>query len=245
MPSITPSEECLPSRRVTFSSLRRVMRNGHSIQQSNRLTFNAGLPAEPASLTNLAANSRLNLHIQIGLPRMRHLALHNSAVQHRVGHNRLINSRDHQHRLPHLLRAQSIHQISDTSFAINNDLRSTTPPFHKEIHEPLRTLRHWGFTDALHMHAPIRGLQRPSNSDRRPIRRELHTKRPDTLIRGRGHPRLPRARNKGTLTTLPLIPNPQTLTLKALNRPQKLPHAQNRALTRAKRVLRIYLRQQL
>src|SRR5690606_23515815 len=40
---------------------------------------------------------------------------------------------------------------------------------------------------------------------------------------------------------LPLVPNPQAFTLKRLERPQQLPHTQNRALARPERERRIGL----
>src|SRR5699024_12385571 len=52
----------------------------------------------------------------------------------------------------------------------------------------------------------------------------------------------PQPRPKRTPTLLPLIPNPQSLTLERLDRAQQLPHTQNSALTRAGRERRISLR---
>src|SRR5699024_6006603 len=75
-------EKRLTARRVTFSSLRRVMRQRHSIQQRDRLALNLGIPTETASSTNLPADSALSLKVQIGLARMCHLALSHRAVQH-------------------------------------------------------------------------------------------------------------------------------------------------------------------
>src|SRR5699024_5385706 len=52
----------------------------------------------------------------------------------------------------------------------------------------------------------------------------------------------PQPRPTRTPTLLPLIPNPQSLTLKRLDTPQQLSHTQDRALTRAGRERRISFR---
>src|SRR5699024_1837571 len=49
----------------------------------------------------------------------------------------------------------------------------------------------------------------------------------------------PQARPERLTPLLTLIPNPQALTLKRLDRPQQLPHTQNRALTRTVRERRV------
>src|SRR5699024_5736489 len=79
---LSPSQERLTARGVTFSSLRRVMRQRYSVQQCHGLALNLGIPTEPASRANLPADSALSLKVQIGLARMCHLALSHRAVQH-------------------------------------------------------------------------------------------------------------------------------------------------------------------
>src|SRR5699024_6896135 len=75
-----------------------------------------------------------------------------------------------------------------------------------------------------------------------PIRSELHAEAPHTTRRRLTTTTSPQPRPKRTPTLLPLIPNPQALTLERLDRAQQLPHTQDRALTRTKRERRISLR---
>src|SRR5699024_4218213 len=83
LPLQSPLEKRLTASRVTFSSLRRVMRQRHSIQQCHGLALNLGIPTETASRANLPADSALGLKVKIGLPRMRHLTLSHRTIQHR------------------------------------------------------------------------------------------------------------------------------------------------------------------
>src|SRR5699024_6340381 len=97
------------------------------------------------------------------------------------------------------------------------------------------TLRHRSLTNRLNMHPAIIGLQRARDSNMRTIRRELHPKRTHTTARRLRNTLPPQARPERLTPLLTLIPNPQALTLKRLDRPQQLPHTQNRALARAVR----------
>src|SRR5699024_910105 len=57
LPLQSPLEKRLTASRVTFSSLRRVMRQRYSIQQCHGLALNLGIPTETASRANLPADS--------------------------------------------------------------------------------------------------------------------------------------------------------------------------------------------
>src|SRR5699024_9155213 len=70
LPLQSPLEKRLTASRVTFSSLRRVMRQRYSVQQCHGLALNLGIPTETASRANLPANSALGLKIKISLARM-------------------------------------------------------------------------------------------------------------------------------------------------------------------------------
>src|SRR5699024_6117850 len=110
-----------------------------------------------------------------------------------------------------------------------------------EINKPLRTLRHRCLTDRLDVHPAIVSLQRARDSNMRPVRRELHPKRPHARLRRLRNALPPQARPERLTPLLTLIPNPQALTLKRLDRPQQLPHTQNRALTSAEGERRVSL----
>src|SRR5699024_5085798 len=234
-------EKRLTARRVTFSSLRRVMRQRHSIQQRDRLALNLGIPTETASSTNLPTNRALSLKVQISLPRMRQLTLSHRTIQHRMRRHRLLNTRSKNLRLPQPLSPQSVNQVASTRATINRDLRELAPALDQEIDQPLRALRHRCLTDRLDVNAAIVGLQRARDSNMRAIRRELHPERTHTRLRRLRNTLPPQPRPERLTPLLPLIPNPQALTLKRLDRPQQLPHTQNRALTRTVRERRVSL----
>src|SRR5699024_1838940 len=84
LPLQSPLEKRLTASPVTFSSLRRVMRQRYSAQECHGLALNPGIPTETASRANLPANSALALLVKISLPRMRHLALSPRTIQHRM-----------------------------------------------------------------------------------------------------------------------------------------------------------------
>src|SRR5699024_4196336 len=163
-PLQSPLGNRLTASRVTFSSLRRVMRQRYSIQQCHVLALNLGIPTETGSRANLPANSTLSLQVKLRLPRMRQLTLSHRTIQHRMRRNGLLNTRSKNLRLPQPLSPQRIHQIARTRTPINRDLRELAPALDQEINKPLRTLRHRCLTDRLDVHPAIVGLQRARDS---------------------------------------------------------------------------------
>src|SRR5699024_12748947 len=105
----------------------------------------------------------------------------------------------------------------------------------QEVNQPSRALRPRRLPDRLNMNPAIISLQRTRDSNMRPVRRELHPERTHTRLRRLRNALPPQARPERLTPLLTLIPNPQALTLKRLDRPQQLPHTQNRALTRTDR----------
>src|SRR5699024_10867752 len=241
LPLQSPLEKRLTASRVTFSSLRRVMRQRYSVQQCHGLALNLGIPTETASRANLPANSALGLKIKISLARMRHLALRHRAIQHRMRRHRLLNTRSKNLRLPQPLSPQSVNQVASTRATINRDLRELAPALDQEIDQPLRALRHRCLTDRLDVNAAIVGLQRARDSNMRAIRRELHPERAHARLRRLRNTLPPQPRPERLTPLLPLIPDAQALAFERLDRPQQLPHAQDRALARAVRERRVSL----
>src|SRR5699024_4988900 len=120
--------------------------------------------------------------------------------------------------------------------------RETRLAFPQEIAQPLRALTHRGLPDRLHMHRAVTATHSTRQRHMRPIRSELHTEALHAPRRRIRTPPSPQPRPERAPTLLPLIPNPQALTLERLDRAQQLPHTQNSALTRTKRERRISLR---
>src|SRR5699024_9849737 len=182
-PLQSPLEKRLTARRVTFSSLRRVMRQRYSIQQCHGLALNLGVPTATASRAHLPADSALSLQVKLRLPRMRQLTLSHRTIQHRMRRNGLLNTRSKNLRLPQPLSPQRIHQIARTRTPINRNLSKLALALDQEIDQPLRALRHRCLPDRLDVNPAIVGLQRARDSDMRAIRRELHPERPHTRLR--------------------------------------------------------------
>src|SRR5699024_6780001 len=183
----------------------------------------------------------VNLHSKIRLARMRQLTLSHRTIQHRMRRHSLLNTRSKNLRLPQPLSPQRIHQIARTRTPINRNLSKLALALDQKVNQPLRALRHRSLTNRLNMHPAIIGLQRTRNSNMRTTGRELHTKRTHTRLRRLRNTLPPQARPERLTPLLTLIPNPQALTLKRLDRPQQLPHTQNRALTSAERERRVSL----
>src|SRR5699024_9167374 len=122
LPLQSPLEKRLTASRVTFSSLRRVMRQRYSIQQCHGLALNLGIPTETASRANLPTNRALSLKIKISMARMRQLTLIHRTIQHRMRRHSLLHSRRKNLRLPLPLSPQSINQIARTRATINRNL---------------------------------------------------------------------------------------------------------------------------
>src|SRR5699024_5301521 len=161
---LSPSQERLTARRVTFSSLRRVMRQRYSVQQCHGLALNLGIPTETASRANLPADSALSLQVKLRLPRMRQLTLSHRTIQHRMRRNGLLNTRSKNLRLPQPLSPQRIHQIARTRTPINRNLRELALALDQEVNQPLRALRHRRLPDRLDATPDILSLQRARDS---------------------------------------------------------------------------------
>src|SRR5699024_4842612 len=187
------------------------------------------------------ADSALGLKVKIGLPRMRQLTLSHRTIQHRTRRHSLLNTPSKNLRPPQPLSPQRVNQITSTRTTINRNLRELAPALDQEIDQPLRALRHRSLTNRLNMHPAIISLQRARNSNMRTIRRELHPKRTHTRLRRLRNTLPPQPRPERLTPLLPLIPNPQALTLERLDTPEQLPHTQNRALARTVRERRVSL----
>src|SRR5699024_11177956 len=155
LPLQSPLEKRLTARRVTFSSLRRIMRQRYSIQQCHGLALNLGIPTETASRANLPANSALSLQVKLRLPRMRQLTLSHRTIQHRMRRHSLLNTRSKNLRLPQPLSPQSINQIARTRATINRNLSKLALALDQEVNKPLRAFRHGGLPDRLDVHPAI------------------------------------------------------------------------------------------
>src|SRR5699024_9665613 len=119
LPLQSPLEKRLTASRVTFSSLRRVMRQRYSIQQCHGLALNLVIPTEAACCRNLPTNRALILKIKISPARMRQLTLSHRTLHHRMLRHRLLHTRSKNLRLPQPLSPQSINQIARTRATIN------------------------------------------------------------------------------------------------------------------------------
>src|SRR5699024_9932247 len=174
--------------------------------------------------------------------RMSNLTLSDRTIQHRMSRNSLISRRSKNLQLTQPLTPQSVNQIARTRTAINRHQRETRFTLHQEINQPLRAFTHRSLPNRLHMNRPITATHSTRHRHMRPIRSELHAEALHTTRTRVTTTTTPQPRPKRTPPLLPLIPNPQALTLERHGRPQQLPHTQDRALTRTKRERRISLR---